>query len=151
MARKTAQPWRVLPVIDPSVYVRPAGIAKMRSISRRFVAGVGFSNGWAEFALKKPPPFVPSSLIASCEATGPSGTACVAPSSVVTFVEGEKLWTTPCDIRTTAATSESGRRTQSVARVRSTQKLPIVRASARPIPRITATATAMPVAADRKL
>jgi hypothetical protein len=26
---------------------------------------VGFSNGWALFALKKPPPFVPSTLITS--------------------------------------------------------------------------------------
>ena len=83
----------------------------MRSISRRFVAGVGFSNGWAEFALKKPPPFVPELLIASCEATGPSGIVCVAPSSVVTFAEAEKFWTTPCDTRTIAATSEMGSRT----------------------------------------
>ncbi len=100
--------------------------------------------------MKKPPPFVPSSLIASCEATGPSGTVCVAPSSVVTFAEAEKLWTTPCDIRTTAARREIGRRTKSVARVRSTWKWPRVFASARAIPRITATATAIPVAAERK-
>ena len=32
---------------------------------------VGFSNGWAEFALKNPPPLVPSILIASWDATGP--------------------------------------------------------------------------------
>ena len=32
---------------------------------------VGFSNGWAEFAFTIPPPFVPSSLIASWLATGP--------------------------------------------------------------------------------
>ncbi len=43
IAWKTAQPWRVFPVIDPSMYVSPVGIAKMRSISRRFVAGLGFS------------------------------------------------------------------------------------------------------------
>ena len=36
-----------------------------------FANGVGFSNGWAEFALKNPPPFVPSCLIASWLATGP--------------------------------------------------------------------------------
>ncbi len=41
------------------------------SISKKLVNAVGFSNGWAEFVLKKPPPLVPSSLIASCEATGP--------------------------------------------------------------------------------
>jgi hypothetical protein len=31
----------------------------------------GFSKGWAALALKKPPPLVPSILIAICEATGP--------------------------------------------------------------------------------
>jgi len=41
------------------------------SISIRFVMGVGFSNGCALFALKKPPPLVPNSLIISCDATGP--------------------------------------------------------------------------------
>ena len=44
----------------------------MASISRKFESGVGFSNGCAEFALKNPPPFVPSCLIAICDATGPS-------------------------------------------------------------------------------
>ncbi len=73
IVQKTAQPCRGLPVILPSVTVRPAGIAKMRNIWRRFVKGVGFSYGWVEFALKKPPPFVPSILIASCEAIGPPG------------------------------------------------------------------------------
>ena len=54
------------------------------NIDRKFVNGVGFSNGWAALALKKPPPLVPSCLIASCEATGPSASVCLAPSSVVT-------------------------------------------------------------------
>ena len=49
----------------------PAGIAKISNIERKFVSGVGFSNGCAALALKKPPPLVPSCLIASCEATGP--------------------------------------------------------------------------------
>ena len=55
------------------------------NIDRKFVSGVGFSNGWAVLALKKPPPLVPSCLMASCEATGPErdASAC-APSSVVT-------------------------------------------------------------------
>ena len=45
------------------------------------MSGVGFSNGWALLALKKPPPLVPSILMASCEATGPSAMTCFAPSS----------------------------------------------------------------------
>ena len=60
----------------PRVYVRPEGIAKIRNICRKFESGVGFSNGCALFALKKPPPFVPNILMASCEAAGPRGITC---------------------------------------------------------------------------
>ena len=49
----------------------------MSTISMKLVSGVGFSNGWALLALKKPPPLVPSSLIASCEATGPMAMVCL--------------------------------------------------------------------------
>ena len=42
-----------------------------RQHSIKFVKGVGFSKGCAELVLKKPPPFVPNSLMNSCEATGP--------------------------------------------------------------------------------
>ena len=49
------------------------------SISKKLVNAVGFSNGCAELTLKKPPPLVPSSLIASCEATGPIAIDCVRP------------------------------------------------------------------------
>ena len=35
----------------------------MASISTKFVSAFGFSKGWAELALKKPPPLVPSSLM----------------------------------------------------------------------------------------
>ena len=41
------------------------------------MSGVGFSNGCALLALKKPPPLVPNILIASCEATGPCAMVCV--------------------------------------------------------------------------
>ena len=37
---------------------------------------MGFSNGCAELTLKKPPPLVPSCLMAICEAAGPSGSTC---------------------------------------------------------------------------
>ena len=49
------------------------------SISTKFVNPVGFSNGCAEFVLKKPPPLVPSSLIASWEATGPIAIVLASP------------------------------------------------------------------------
>jgi hypothetical protein len=52
-------------------------MTKIESICRKFENGVGFSNGCALLALKKPPPLVPSILIASCEATGPCAIVCV--------------------------------------------------------------------------
>ena len=67
----------------PNIEVRPAPRVKMATIWMRLASAVGFSNGCAELALKKPPPLVPSILIASCEATGPSAMVCFAPSSVV--------------------------------------------------------------------
>ena len=60
----------------PKVKVSAAGIRKIASICRALLNGVGFSNGCAELALKKPPPLVPSILIASCEATGPMARVC---------------------------------------------------------------------------
>ena len=86
MAAKIAQPCRVSRTIFPNVYVSAPGIRKIRNIWSMFENGVGFSNGWAELALKKPPPLVPSILMASCEATGPCAMVCFAPSRVVTTV-----------------------------------------------------------------
>ena len=54
----------------------------MASISRKLLNGVGFSKGCELFELKKPPPFVPSCLIAICEAAGPIGIICCAPCKV---------------------------------------------------------------------
>ena len=48
-------------------------ISRIAKISSQLVSGVGFSNGWAELALKKPPPLLPISLIHSWEAIGPDG------------------------------------------------------------------------------
>jgi hypothetical protein len=41
-----------LPIMRPKVFVKPAPIAKISSISNRFVAPVGFSKGCAELTLK---------------------------------------------------------------------------------------------------
>ncbi len=51
-------------------------MAKIESIWIKFESGVGFSNGCAAFALRKPPPFVPSILIATCDAIGPWAMLC---------------------------------------------------------------------------
>ena len=58
--------------MTPNARVRQTGITSSRKICSRLVSAVGFSNGCAEFALKMPPPLVPSSLIASWRAVGAS-------------------------------------------------------------------------------
>ncbi len=52
---------------------RRTGITKSPASPASSSTASGFSKGCAEFALKKPPPLVPSSLMASCDATGPMG------------------------------------------------------------------------------
>ena len=79
------------------------------------MSGVGFSNGWAELTLKKPPPLVPSCLMAICEAAGPDGDHLLGdrlarrrPS--VGCEQRHRLGTagsvctTPCDTSTSAST-----------------------------------------------
>ena len=71
IAPNTIQPWRRLSTMRPYIAVRPAGISRIASISTKFESHVGFSYGIDELTLKKPPPLVPSTLIASWPATGP--------------------------------------------------------------------------------
>jgi hypothetical protein len=151
MTPRTAQPWRRSPTRIPKVRGRAVGISRSRKSSRRLVKGRGFSSGWAEFALKNPPPLVPSSLMASWEATGPPSRCWVPPPSVVTAVWGSRFCTTPAPTRTRAAMKEIGRRIRVTDRVRSVQKLPI-RASVpeRAKPRTSAIATERPTAAETK-
>ena len=107
IAAKIAQPCRRLPTMRPYVAVSPAGISRISSISRKFESPVGFSNGSAELTLKKPPPLVPSSLIASCEATGPR--ASVGRRRRASDVDvAAKVWITPCETSTSAATTQIG-------------------------------------------
>ena len=67
----------------PKVAVRPAGMHRMSTSSTMFVSPEGFSKGIAELTLKNPPPLVPSSLMASCEATGPRASVCSPPAIVL--------------------------------------------------------------------
>ena len=87
IAARIAQPCFVLPTALPNVQVSPAPSAKIDSIWMKLERSPGFSNGWAALALKKPPPLVPSILIAICDATGPSAIVCCAPSIVVAVTE----------------------------------------------------------------
>ena len=111
---------------------------------------MGFSKGCAAFTLKKPPPLVPSSLIAICDATGPVAMNCFPPSSVVAVTPASKFWTIPCQSMINAPMMLKGSNTYSVMRTRSDQKLPMDEDSLRAMPRTTAAHTAMPTAAETK-
>ena len=150
IAAKIAQPCRWLPTSRPNAYVSANGIARSASIWKKFVNGVGFSNGCAELAFAGPPPFVPSSLIASWLATGPRQIVWVAPWTVVACAGPRSDCTTPWLAKRSASTIESGSRTRVVVRVRSAQKFPIVSERRRTRPRTSAIATAIPTAADAK-
>src|SRR5439155_22098632 len=64
MTARMAQPWRWLPTMRPNTLVRAAPMAKIEIICTKFDSAVGFSNGCEALALKKPPPRVPSILVA---------------------------------------------------------------------------------------
>jgi hypothetical protein len=122
----------------------------MNSSSTKLEKVVGFSNGNAELTLKNPPPLVPSSLMAICEATGPIASTCPKPCRVVTVTAPVKFCTTPWETSSSVPITDSGSRIYSSDRVRSTQKLPSLVVSRRAKPRMTAASTAMPTAAETK-
>ena len=113
IAAKIAQPWRLSPHHAGRRCSRtPPGSAGSTSISRKFESGVGFSKGWAELALKKPPPLVPSCLIAICEAAGPCASICSAAlERRRRRRRASRFCGTPCQTSTSAPTIESGSRT----------------------------------------
>jgi hypothetical protein len=97
--------------VRPKQLVKAAPSTKISSNSAKLVSGLGFSNGCAELALKKPPPSPLKSLMASCEATGPRAMVCVAPSRVALSIEGPRVCGTPCVMRKSAASTQIGSRT----------------------------------------
>ena len=88
--------------------------------------------------------------MASWLAIIPPGRIWLAPSTVVATCVEVTFCTTPCESRTTAASRLNGTSTRIVPRVRSTQKLPMVADRARTNPRMRATATESPTAAETK-
>ncbi len=76
IAASSTQPCLRSFTILPNISHSPAGMSRMASISRKLEIGVGFSNGWAELTLKKPPPLVPSCLMAIWLAAGPTAIVC---------------------------------------------------------------------------
>ena len=72
IAEKIAQPCFSLPTIRPKTLVSAAPSEKIETICTKLQSAVGFSKGCEALALKNPPPLVPSILIATWLATGPS-------------------------------------------------------------------------------
>ncbi len=67
----------------------------MQKVSKKFVPAPGFSNGWAEFIPKKPPPLVPIIFIGTNAASGPITIVCCFgwPLSVVPIAAGSSVET----------------------------------------------------------
>ena len=76
----------------------------------KLLNAVAFSNGNVLLTLKKPPPLVPSCLIAICDAAGPRASVCSKPWTVVYVTEPVSVWITPCDIRISAPAIDRGSR-----------------------------------------
>ena len=86
MMANTARPWRRSLTMRPNVNAKANGMMTIAHISMKLLNGPVFSNGCAEFTLKKPPPLVPSCLMATWLAAGPPGMSCSVPPSTVVAV-----------------------------------------------------------------
>ena len=76
----------------PNVTTRANGMSRIDQFSMKLVMPVGFSNGWAELALKNPPPFVPSCLMAIWLATGPPGIDWTTVSATAASIGVASVW-----------------------------------------------------------
>ena len=159
IAKNIARPCFLSLTIYPKVKHNATAITNIDVTWTTFDAKVGFSNGCAEFTPKNPPPFVPNCLIAIWLAAGPPGIIWVSITVPSSNVYGSinltswyclKFWTTPCDTKNKETTIDSGNKIYNNDLVKSTQKLPTSFDFLFIKPRITATNTEIPTAAERK-
>ena len=115
----STQACRRLPIISPKHTTMAAGSRAISTVSTRLVSGVGFSNGCAELALKKPPPLVPRCLMVSSAATGPVAMVWPPPCIGCAVMLAASVCGEPCQIMNTAISSETGSSTRVVKRIRS--------------------------------
>src|SRR3954447_2226874 len=111
--------------ISPAMMIDDIGKATIETRDSMLLQGDGFSNGWAEFGPKKPPPLVPDCLIATSAATGPRAIVCVsnfvaAPSRVVARAAPWKVIGMPEAIIRIAMIRQYGMNTVTSPRIRST-------------------------------
>ena len=76
MTAKTTAAWRMRPMMRPNIHTHAMGTRMIEIIDSAFVQRFGFSNGCVLFGPKKPPPLVPSCLMATNAATGPRAMVC---------------------------------------------------------------------------
>ncbi len=84
---------------------------KIKTNESKLVSPVGFSKGCAPFTLKKPPPLVPSSLMASMKPTGPTAMVWLTPFRASWMWTGPlKVWTAPWPTKMSPPTKAMGSR-----------------------------------------
>ena len=124
----------------PNMTIEAIGMMMIETTSRRLLHGLGFSNGWAEFGPKKPPPLVPSCLIATRAATGPTAIDLCSPrSSVVAWTACSKVIGTPVATSSERQHGRQGKQHQRDAPDQVEVEIAQVRSPRRP--RITASIT----------
>ena len=170
MRAQTAQPWRCEPVMRPSVYVRPAGIAKIGNHLQKIAERRGILKRMGAVGVEEPAAVGAEHLDGFLRCDRPlrdhlvgdrfhhgfavrRHVVCIglAGSTSLTVSYGLKFCTTPCETKSSAIDNADRQQHPENARVRSTQKLPMVSFSRREMPRMKAIASAMPTAAEAKL
>ena len=125
MVLNTMTPKRRRPVNGPTMNTMLTGMSAIASVCRKFDSGVGFSSGTVLFGPYQPPPLLPSCLIATIGATGPSGIFCSLNSAVastgVATGPACSVAGTPCQVSAADSSSDSGSTKRSAARVTSAQ------------------------------
>src|ERR1700686_3776460 len=145
--------------IRPYIRTNENGNSIIATQDRKFVKSVGFSNGWAEFMPKKPPPLVPNCFIGTNAANGPTTIVCclgcplsavpIAPgSSVETGCALAKVIGAPCCRKINASAKETGRNVYITTRHISTKKFPMLGSLRKAL--IMAVRPQKPIEADRK-
>ena len=113
------------PVKLPTMKAMLTGIRIRASVSSRLENGVGFSSGTALFGPYQPPPLVPSCLMATIGATGPSGIFCSAicaeASTGVATGPPCSVAGTPWLVSASDQTRHSGSRKRTAGRITSAQ------------------------------
>src|SRR6266851_2115876 len=95
ITEKMTNAWRSRLSMRPYIRTSAIGNSIMQKVVKKLVPAFGFSNGWAEFMPKKPPPLVPIIFIGTKAASGPITMVCCFswPLSAVPIAAGSSVET----------------------------------------------------------